>query len=390
MKRIYLLTILLPLTVVMLQTNQVLAWDYNNNRIACSADGNNQADNHPEAKWPRADPDDWAATPAALAIIAKLGLQGKLVHYSYNNFIESPPHTTDKNQMEISTSGSISRWGFNSDIFFDVTLKLDTARKHLKNEIAKSTAQDPLYYIHMGPSEFFYQVVEEAVNDGVADAFKYVYIVSHSGYNDDHKRRNSHHTMKQAQSKAGNRMNYKRIKDQNDAGNANNLWNAGSTFSVYHWIRDHKDKTIPFIYERMEAHPGNKADISDCGMIYWLLTGDENGSPSKFKDFIGGGISPTTIQSPYHKSGNPLPCDISLVNGDKEIFIDFAHVQNEQITFSIIDLLGKVHIRQSVNAMADGTFQTVNIESIPASMYIVHITRGNKTITKKLLKSKTL
>ena len=66
---------------------------YNSNRIAISADGNNQADNH--HFWPRADPDDWGATPATLAILAKLKLQDKLVHYSYNNFVDAPPHTTE-------------------------------------------------------------------------------------------------------------------------------------------------------------------------------------------------------------------------------------------------------------------------------------------------------
>ena len=388
MKRAYLLTILLPLAIAMLQITPVLAWDYDNNRIACSADGNNQADNHPEAQWPRADPDDWAATPAALAIIAKLGLQGKLVHYSFNNFIGSPPHTSDKNQMEISTSGAISRWGYNSNIFFDVTLKLDAARTHLKNEIAKSTAQDPLYYIHMGPSEFLYQAVEEAINDGVTDAFNHVYIVSHSGYNDNHKRRNSHHTMEQVRSKAGDRMNYKRIKDQNGANDPNKLWNAGSNFSVYHWIRDHKDKTIPFIYERMEAHPGNKADPSDCGMVYWLLTGDEDGNPIKFKNFIGDGISVTAIQSPQHGSHNPLSCKIGFTHSGKEIIIAFTYLQNKHITCSIIDLMGKIRVRQSFKVTADGTLRAVNIESIPPGMYFIHIRRGNETITKKLLKSR--
>src|SRR4051812_1142288 len=46
---------------------------YAGNRIAVDADGNFN------------DPDDWAATPATLAILARQELQGKLVHYSYNN-----------------------------------------------------------------------------------------------------------------------------------------------------------------------------------------------------------------------------------------------------------------------------------------------------------------
>jgi hypothetical protein len=239
----------------------------------------------------------------------------------------------------------------------------------------------------MGPSEFFYQAVEEAVNDGVTDAFKHVYIVSHSGYNDNHKRRNSHHTMDQVRSKAGDRMNYKRIKDQNGANDPNTLWNAGSNFSVYHWIRDHKDKTIPFIYERMEAHPGNKADPSDCGMVYWLLTGDEDGNPTKFKNFIGDGIPVTAIQSSQHGSHISLSCKIGFTDFGKELTIAFTYLKNRRVICSIIDLKGKIRARQSFKVTVDGTSTAVNIESIPPGMYFIHIRRGNETITKKLLKS---
>ncbi len=54
------------------------AWGYKNNRIAVTSDGNSARDN--EYKWPTGDPDDWGATAATLGIIAKLGLQDKLVH----------------------------------------------------------------------------------------------------------------------------------------------------------------------------------------------------------------------------------------------------------------------------------------------------------------------
>lgn len=47
------------------------------NRIAISADGN-----------PDADADDVGATPFALAVLAKAGLQNSLVHYDFNNFLK--------------------------------------------------------------------------------------------------------------------------------------------------------------------------------------------------------------------------------------------------------------------------------------------------------------
>ncbi|MDU0352921.1 hypothetical protein RS130_02375 [Paraglaciecola aquimarina] len=45
------------LSVIVSTHIQASGWGYKHNRIAISADGNNQADNlH---FWPRADPDDW-------------------------------------------------------------------------------------------------------------------------------------------------------------------------------------------------------------------------------------------------------------------------------------------------------------------------------------------
>ena len=63
-------------------------WGYSNNRVAVSFDGNSAADN--QYKWPTGDPDDWGALAASCAIMAKLGLKDKLVHCSYNNFIDAP------------------------------------------------------------------------------------------------------------------------------------------------------------------------------------------------------------------------------------------------------------------------------------------------------------
>jgi len=51
------------------------------NRIAISADGN-----------PDADADDVGATPFALAVLAKAGLQNNLVHYDFNNFFGIQNH----------------------------------------------------------------------------------------------------------------------------------------------------------------------------------------------------------------------------------------------------------------------------------------------------------
>ena len=264
------------------------SWGYSGNRIAISADGNSVPDNN--HKWPTADPDDWGATPAALAILAKLKLQDKLVHYSYNNFIEAPAGPDAENQMKIGVDSAIRRWNFDSHLFFDVTKDLADAKNHLKAELAKATADAPLYYVHMGPAEFFYRAVKEVVDEGNGPALAHVYIISHSGYNATHLRRQTHHTMAQAIEYSDNLLNYKKIKDQNGEWPPHVLWNSKTDFSPWYWLRDHGDPNLNWLYERMRAHAYGKADISDAGMVYWLLLGDEDGNPSKFKEFIRQGI----------------------------------------------------------------------------------------------------
>ncbi len=264
------------------------SWVYNNNRIAVSFDGNSEPDN--DYKWPTGDPDDWGAAAASFAIMAKLKLQTKLVHCSYNNFIDAPAGPDNENQLKISCEGAAKRWGFNEDVIYDVTTQKNEAVFNLASEIGKSTKEDPLYFMHAGLSEFLYQVVEEVIKQGKIESLNHVYLLSHSGFNENEKRRDFHHTWKDVQQIADNRIKYKKIKDQNNKTVPNDLWHSGKDFSVWYWMRDHQDETIQWMYTRLQAHSGGDADISDCGMFYYLLVGDDNGNPEKFKNFIGNGI----------------------------------------------------------------------------------------------------
>jgi len=262
--------------------------NYNNNRIAVSFDGNSAPDNL--YKWPKGDPDDWGALVASCAIIAKLKLQDKLVHCSYNNFIDAPAGPDHENQLKISADGCIERWSFKKDVFFDVTTQLKEARVNLATEMGKSTIEDPLYFLHAGLSEFLYQAIEEVIAQGNIEALNHVYLLSHSTFNENEIRRNYHHTWDDVQILCSNRIKYKKIQDQNDKNNPENLWHSMDNFLVWYWMRDHKDPNIRWMYTRMQAHSMGHADISDCGLFYYLLVGDSNGNPQKFKKFIGEGI----------------------------------------------------------------------------------------------------
>ncbi len=276
-------------------------WGYSNNRIAISADGNNQPDHM--HRWSKADPDDWGGTPVALAMIAKLQAQDKLVHFSYNNFIDAPAHTSATNHMKIGVDGAIERWNFDKNIFFDVPEDNEAAINDLVEEIEKSTATDPLYFIHMGPAEFLYRAVKQVIEDNKSETLSHIYIISHSGYNEKHLRRgdpkfdkkpvsasDKHHTIAETMELSGHRLNYRKIIDQNAHWDPNKLFGSDDDFTVWYWMRDHKDPNIKWLYDRMLVNEKGKADCSDAGMVYYLLTGDDNGSPSKLEKFFGEGI----------------------------------------------------------------------------------------------------
>lgn len=289
--RLFTFAIVLCLPLVM----GAQALGYDQHRIAMSFDGNSEADRGHRRPgelppWPIGDPDDWGAAPAAFAIIAKLGLQDQLVHCSYNNFIDAPAGPDAENQLKISCEGAKARWGFTQTALFDVTTHLAEARRHLANEMGKSTAEDPLYFIHAGLSEFLYQVVAEVIFEGHAEALNYVHIISHSAFNETNIRRPWHRTWADVAALAAGRLRYTKIQDQNDKHDPHHLWHSGKDFSVWDWMRDHGDPNIAWLYERLAVNAHGVADISDCGMVFYLLTGDDAGSPAKFKAFLGEGI----------------------------------------------------------------------------------------------------
>src|SRR4029078_2668827 len=123
-------------------------------------------------------PDDWAATPMTLAIIARRGLQGKLVHYSYNNSLGSNDAHMYQ-QQTYATLGAADRFGFNRAKFFDCQKNLSGGIANLRNQINVSTASNPLYIIAAGPMEFLWRTI----NGSNASRRQYVTIISHSPWN---------------------------------------------------------------------------------------------------------------------------------------------------------------------------------------------------------------
>lgn len=216
------------------------------NRIAISADGN-----------PDADADDTGASPFTLAVLAKAGLQANLVHYDFNNFLNYKRIEPVNNRMWLSAMGGQTRWGFDSNTFFDAAIHPDAAIAHLTAEINKSTAGDPLYLILAGPMELIYQALESAD----ATARQHVVLVSHHNYNELFKARLWHRNIDDVRELVPD-IGYVKIPDQNSGGL------KGSDDAEFHWLRDHADANLNWVYERIVA---GTPDVSDAGMLTWLI-----------------------------------------------------------------------------------------------------------------------
>ena len=117
-------------------------------RIAYSADGNHN------------DPDDWSASPVALAIIAEAGLRDRLVHFDYNSILPLTNPEWEKTHAE-SVIGAVRRYGFNESVFFDDRRNLEGAIASTVKAINASTADNPLYFIIAGPMEVPYRAIQK-------------------------------------------------------------------------------------------------------------------------------------------------------------------------------------------------------------------------------------
>ena len=132
-------------------------------RIAYSCDGNHN------------DPDDWAASPVTLAILADMGLMDRLVHFDYNCILPLTDPEWEKIHAE-SVLGTASRYGFDKGLFFDCRKDRDGAVASIATAINESTADNPLYFIIAGPMEVPYLGIEQSE----PAKRQFVYCISHS------------------------------------------------------------------------------------------------------------------------------------------------------------------------------------------------------------------
>jgi len=245
-------------------------------RIAYSADGNFN------------DEDDWPASAVALAIFAEFGVQNKLVHFDYNCILPKSDEIWEK-EHEISIKGSIKNLGYLSSVFHDCQKDLEGAVNSIKDAINASSADDPLYFILAGPMEVPYMGIQRSD----PEKRKYVYCISHNVWNDgyasadlvDHNKR---HVIPQG-------VTWVQITDQNAFLSTGPFGRPSTSeeWKPWTWLRDSENSDLNFLWDRLRS--STRADCSDSGMAYFLMTGDEESEISKIKDLLANNNIPQPL-----------------------------------------------------------------------------------------------
>jgi hypothetical protein len=232
-------------------------------RIAYSADGNDH------------DDDDWASSAFVFAILAKKGMKANLVHYDYNDHIWES-NSEGPGEMRTSVNGAVQRWGFDASNVFDDLEQYDAAQANLIEEINKSTASDELWLSLAGPMETSWR----ALNAANAEARKHVKCVSHgtNSFNQTHATTHGGHSYDDLIDLGCQRVN---IPNQNS---------KMGPVDVGFWdpLNESSDPNLKWLFTRFEPASQSRGDISDAGMIWYTVTGDENGTREQVLDLLLG------------------------------------------------------------------------------------------------------
>lgn len=290
MKKIIILATLLAILIPQVATAQTPIWQ-GKGRIAISSDGNEH------------DDDDWGATPFSLALLAAKGLQDKLTLYVYSDHVwgsnqEKPMRfgMTPYEHMRESALGGQKYFGFDNTRFVCGVDNAETAYRAMTDEINKSSEDNPIILIAAGPL----QVIGEAISRADKDKLQYVTMISHGRWNNVHANKPSNvywdnhsgwtwdmltEQFSTIDGKPG--VTFIMPCDQNGGKDYDGLQSDKKNFD---WLITSPARKNPlykpdswnWLYSRLAAcirTDGRCFDVSDSGMVIFMLTGIEKTSP---------------------------------------------------------------------------------------------------------------
>jgi len=245
-------------------------------RLAVSHDGNIH------------DEDDWGALAFVWGIVASFGIQEKLVHVDHSDHLVDNTPNGEK-QMILSAEGWKYFPGFDSSIVFNAWRDLNGAIANFKKQAEAGSATDILSFMCAGPMEVPWQ----CINAVTPSKRKFIRVISHAGWNDNHTWKNadgseSHTWSDMKRSFESDGVIFEKIPVQNGLlGPNDNDWS---------FLNNMPDNTcIPASAWRwMLSREQKHSDVSDCGMTWYCLTDDVGGTGAKFEARFKNPIDPTT------------------------------------------------------------------------------------------------
>lgn len=231
-------------------------------RIVFSNDGNQH------------DIDDIAALPMALALTKAAGLQTHVVH------VEHSHHVCNNNpeqhaQMQVSAEGVIDRFNYPSSIVYDFFNESRSSTLNFIREINKSTSENPLWICAAGPMESVWR----AINGADKTKLQFVSIINHGVSNGNHADcgpDNSHTLADLNMFEVANGLKIHNLPNQNKRHDGDGLSSSKTNWT---WLENHENSDYRWLYMRNQYE--DRYDVSDAGLIYWLLTGGPSGGIDK-------------------------------------------------------------------------------------------------------------
>jgi hypothetical protein len=188
-----------------------------------------------------------------------------------------------------------NKFGFKKTKFIEAVAAPNFAIIELTTQINKSSAKDPLTIIAAGPMD----VIGNSLNEADSTKLKFVRLISHSSWNDEHADKpyewetHTGWTWAEIEEKFGPKgLQLDHILDQNGGADYEGLKTG---VARYDWVKNSPQKDQkPFekgswdwLYGRLvAAQKGEEFDPSDAGMIIYLLTGKEKNNPDDLKEMM--------------------------------------------------------------------------------------------------------
>lgn len=239
------------------------------NRFAVCHDGNYN------------DKDDIGAIAMVEALVWKAGAQNNLVHLSHSSHVGAN-WSTQHAAMKVSANRGAWLYGIPVNKIWDNWLDGAGSVAHLAHEINLSSPTNRLTILQGGP----WEMMARSFDTSNPAKHRYVDIISHSIWNDNYQYTSSHRNKVSFFSQYLNttsplyghaRPTYLKIQDQNATAFVADI-NDWSWMTLS--LRTH------FVLWRTIASEYAEGDMSDAGMLFYYLTGNEYPVMQDVRDFF--------------------------------------------------------------------------------------------------------